>query len=260
MQCWKIQLLFSNNYYGDVSIQRGIYQGESLSLLLFVMVLMPLSTILNSTNRGFAVDKDRLVLNHLLYLGDLKLFAKSRSELDSLVKTVKLFSDAIHMRFGIEKCATASISRGKLVVSDDLVVTEDTVISAMNAPDSYKYLGVFELDQLKERLKDIIIAKCRRKVCKLLKSALNGQNIISAINMNSFQCRNTWLVAQSHYYSWFTSVLSLQLLQNLHLSLKTVKDKKTLKLGKQNPCTDSLSERSMVFVDAPKQWKWLHDG
>ena len=142
----------------------------------------------------------------------------------------------------------------------DLVATEDTVISAMNAPDSYKYLGVFELDQLKERLKDIIIAKCRRKVCKLLKSALNGQNIISAINMNSFQCRNTWLVAQSHYYSWFTSVLSLQLLQNLHLSLKTVKDKKTLKLGKQNPCTDSLSERSMVFVDAPKQWKWLHDG
>ena len=34
-----------------------------------------------------------------------------------------IFSDAIHMRFGIEKCATASIiSRGKLVVSDDLVV------------------------------------------------------------------------------------------------------------------------------------------
>jgi len=116
MQCWKIQLLFSNNYYGDVSIQRGIYQGESLSLLLFVMVLMPLSTILNSTNRGFAVDKDRLVLNHLLYLGDLKLFAKSRSELDSLVKTVKLFSDAIHMRFGIEKCSIASISKGKLVI------------------------------------------------------------------------------------------------------------------------------------------------
>jgi len=184
MQCWKIQLFCSNSYYGDVRIQRGIYQGDSLSPLLFVMALMPLSTILNSTNKGFVVDKDRLVLNHLLYLDDLKLFARSRSELESLVKTVKLFSDAIHMRFGIEKCATASISRGKLVVSDDLAVTEDTVIPAMNAPDSYKYLGVFELDQLKERLmKDIIIAKYRRRVRKLLKSALNGQNIIAAINM-----------------------------------------------------------------------------
>ena len=65
-----------------------------------------------------------------------------------------------------------------------LVVTEDTIISALNAPDSYKYLGIFKLDQLKERsIKDIIIAKHHRKVCKLLNSALNVQNIISAINM-----------------------------------------------------------------------------
>jgi len=104
MQCWKIQLFCSNNYYGDVSILHGIYQGDSLSPLLFVMALMPLSTILNSTSKGFAVVKDRIALNHLLYLDDLKLFAKSRSELDSLVKTVKLFSDGIHMRFGIQKC------------------------------------------------------------------------------------------------------------------------------------------------------------
>jgi len=67
------------------------------------MALMPLSTIVNLTNKGFIVDKHRLVSNYLLYLDDLKLFAKSRSELDSLVKTVKLFSDAIHMQFGIEK-------------------------------------------------------------------------------------------------------------------------------------------------------------
>jgi len=64
------------------------------------MALMPLSTILNGTCKDFIVDKNRL--------DDLKLFAKSRSELDSLVKTVKLFSDAFYMRFGIEKCATAS--------------------------------------------------------------------------------------------------------------------------------------------------------
>ena len=101
------------------------------------------------------------------------------------MKTVKLFSDAIHMQFGIGKCATTSISKGKLVVSDDLIVTEDTVISTINAPASYQYLGVFKLDQLKERfMKDIIIiVKYHRRVCKLLKSALKGQDIISAISM-----------------------------------------------------------------------------
>ena len=34
----------------------------------------------------------------------------------------------------------------KLVVDDDLVVTEDTVFPAMNAPDSNKYLGLFEIN------------------------------------------------------------------------------------------------------------------
>ena len=94
MQFWKVQLFCSNQFYGEVSILCGIYQGDSLSPLLFVIALMPLSTILNGTGKGFVVDKGYLVLNHLLYLDDLKLFAKSRSELDSLVKTVKLFSDA----------------------------------------------------------------------------------------------------------------------------------------------------------------------
>jgi len=180
----EIQLFCSNNYYGDVSILRSIYQGDSLSPLLFVMALMPLSTILNSTSKGFVVVKDRLALNHLLYLDDLKLFAKSRSELDSLVKIVKLFSDAIHMWF--EMCNSFNF-KGKLLVSDDMMVTKDTVIPAVNAPDSYKYLGVFELDQLKEKMmKDTIITTYRRRICKLLKSTLNGQNMISAINMCTY--------------------------------------------------------------------------
>ena len=148
------------------------------------MVLMPLSTILNSTGKGFLIAKDGQTLSHLLYLDYLKLFAKSRNELESLVKTVKLFSDAIHMKFGIDKCATASLTRGKLSVCDDLAVSEDTVIPALNSFDSYKYLGVFELDQFKEkRMKEIIVSSYRRRIRKLLKSALNGQNLILAINM-----------------------------------------------------------------------------
>jgi len=44
MKLWKVQLFSSNIYYGEVDIQRGIFQGDSLSPLLFIMALMPLST------------------------------------------------------------------------------------------------------------------------------------------------------------------------------------------------------------------------
>jgi len=96
-----------------------------------------------------------------------------------IIIIIKLFSDVIHMKFGIEKCATAL--RGKPTICGDLEVSEDTVISAMNVYDSYKYLGLFELDQFNE--KHIIIAKYCKRIWTLLKSALNGRNLISTINM-----------------------------------------------------------------------------
>jgi len=38
-------------------------------------------------------------------MDDLKLIAKSEEELQKQIKTVKTFSDDIHMEFGLEKCA-----------------------------------------------------------------------------------------------------------------------------------------------------------
>jgi len=37
------------------------------------MALMPLSSILNNTGKGFVLEKNGLQLNHMLYLDDLKL-------------------------------------------------------------------------------------------------------------------------------------------------------------------------------------------
>ena len=184
MKLWKVQLFSSNTYYGEVDIQRGIFQGDSLSPLLFIMALMPLSTILNTTGKGFCLNKEGLVLNHLLYLDDLKLFAKTRADLESLLSTVKLFSSSIHMNFGIDKCATTSIVKGKLTSCEDIAVSADTIIPSLNTYDSYKYLGVFENDKFKEGLvKEIIVSSYKKRIKKLLKSSLNGCNLISAINL-----------------------------------------------------------------------------
>jgi len=78
MKLWKVS---SNIYYGDVDIQRSIFQGDSLSPLLFIMALMPLSTILNAISKSFCLNKEGLVLNHLLYLDDLELLSKQEATL-----------------------------------------------------------------------------------------------------------------------------------------------------------------------------------
>ena len=57
-----------------VSIRRGIFQGDSISPLLFCIPLIPLSQELNNANYRYKIKEDKF--NHLFYMDDLELFAK----------------------------------------------------------------------------------------------------------------------------------------------------------------------------------------
>jgi len=58
----------------------------------------------------------------MLFMDDLKLYAASEKCLDSLVQSVRIFSTDISMEFGIEKCVTLDIHRGKRSTSDGIVL------------------------------------------------------------------------------------------------------------------------------------------
>ena len=138
---WKTALTLNNRMLGYVNIKRGIFQGDSLSPLLFVMCLFPLSSLLRDLQKGFVVDG--IVISHLLYLDDLKLYSKSEEDMATLVNTVRIFSDDIGMSFGFNKCANIVVERGKVVDSADVSLPGGT-IEALPISASYKYLGVLE--------------------------------------------------------------------------------------------------------------------
>ena len=97
----------------EFNIKRGIFQGDSLFSLLFCLALAPLSTLLYETGYGYETKAGKKV-NHLLYMDDLKTFAKKNNEQTGILNTVKKFSDDINMDFGLEKCAKATFIKGKL--------------------------------------------------------------------------------------------------------------------------------------------------
>ncbi|XP_063590474.1 uncharacterized protein LOC134767407 [Penaeus indicus] len=98
---------------GDVNIKRGISQGDSLSPLLFVVCLIPMSLILRKMKPGYSLGKNQPKLNHLLYMDDLKLFGLSERDIESLVNTVHRFSCDIGMQFGIEKWGVIELPDGE---------------------------------------------------------------------------------------------------------------------------------------------------
>jgi hypothetical protein len=85
----------------DIKIEYGIFQGDSLSPLLFRICLIPLNEQLNGLNTGYEEHTTKTKISHLLYMDDLKLIAKSEEELQREINKVKIFIDEIHMEFGL---------------------------------------------------------------------------------------------------------------------------------------------------------------
>jgi hypothetical protein len=83
-----------------IKINRGIFRSDSLSPLLFCIVLIPLTNELNRSKCGSQVYGTERKINHLLYMDDLKLKGRSEKELRNEIKIVKTFSDDIKMKFG----------------------------------------------------------------------------------------------------------------------------------------------------------------
>ena len=118
--------------------------------------------------------------------------------MDSLVQTVHVFSEDIGMEFGIEKCATLVIEKGKIVKSVGIELPDGKVIKSLQEGESYKYLGILEADEfLEEKMKLNVLKEYIRRLRKVLKSKLKGGNLFCGIN--------AWAVSLLRYSAAFVS-------------------------------------------------------
>ena len=163
---------------GEVEIKQGIFQGYSLSLFMFVLALIPLSLILRTTKAAYKFSESKENINHLL-MDDLKLYSRSEKGLDSLVQTVRVFSENIGMEFGIEKCAVLVMEKGKIVKSVGTELPDGKIIKLLQEGESYKYLGILEADKFLEEKMKLNASKEYIRLRKVLKSKLNGGNLVS---------------------------------------------------------------------------------
>ena len=112
---WKLLLSLNGSGLCEVDINRGIFQGDILSPLIFVICITPLSLLLRKVKAFYEWDRKEFKLNHLLFMDDLKLSGKSEDQIDSLKQTVFKSSKDIGMVFGLKKCAVVILKKGKLV-------------------------------------------------------------------------------------------------------------------------------------------------
>ena len=114
MQSWRTELTSGGHVLGTVKINRGIFQGDSLSPLLFVLCMIPLSLVLRKVKAGYAWGANEVKTNHLLDMDDLKLYGKSYDQIETLVETVHMVSKDISMELALRNVECYCLREVKL--------------------------------------------------------------------------------------------------------------------------------------------------
>ena len=76
MKNWRVESTAGGKSLAKTKIQRGIFQGDALSPLLFIIAMIPLNHILRKFTTGYKLSRSQEKINHLMYVDDIKLFAK----------------------------------------------------------------------------------------------------------------------------------------------------------------------------------------
>ena len=134
-------------------------------------------------NVGYELGKGKGCINHLLFMDDLKLYGKNMKQLDTLINTVRIFSNDIGMKFGLQKCGVLIMKKGKYGSINVVKMPDNEEIKEIDKDRGYKYLGVLEADKIKDKeMKEKIQKEYFRRVRRILKSKLNSGNTILATN------------------------------------------------------------------------------
>ena len=80
------------------------------------------------------------------------------------------------MEFGLEKCATLTIHKGKATHTEGLTLSNNNTINGLSLEEGYKYLGVQQAEVKHRQVKKQTSAEYTNRVRKILKSKLNGGN------------------------------------------------------------------------------------
>jgi hypothetical protein len=115
-------------------------------------------------------------------MDDIKLHASKKNHILSLLTITENFSNDIGMSFGIDKCKMQSICRGHYEHLE-YMTKEGEIIKNLNKGEFYKYLGINQSNHIQHSIiKENLEKQFYLRIKSILKSKLNGNNLIQAVN------------------------------------------------------------------------------
>ncbi|XP_067940317.1 uncharacterized protein [Watersipora subatra] len=135
--------------------------------------------MLEKTQYGYRF-KSGTKINHLFYMGNIKLYANKERDIDSLIHLTQVYSKDIGMTFGIEKCGKLILKKDHSMLTGCLRMPNGTT---KDIEEGYKYLGILQSNISHEAEKrHKAITEYKKRLRLVLQSQLNARNQVIAIN------------------------------------------------------------------------------
>ena len=120
MKTRRVELTAEGRSLSEAKTQRDIFQGDALWALLFINAMIPLNDIFRKCTAEYKLSRSQEKINHLMYMDDIKLFAKNEKELETLIYAIRIFSQDIGTEFGIKQCAMLVMKSDKRHLTDGM--------------------------------------------------------------------------------------------------------------------------------------------
>ena len=124
-----------------ITYLKGIFQGDSLSVILFVLSVNPLSFMIKRL-WGYAAGKDcNTNITHNFFIDNLKLYNSTTNRVKKQLDFVTRFSQDISMNLGQDKCAHLVIKKGQIKHNGQHLEMNSVKIQQVEEGECYKNLG-----------------------------------------------------------------------------------------------------------------------
>ena len=215
-----------------IKVNRGILQGDSFCVTLFIMSVNPLAWYIRSTE-GYNITCHRNEkITHSLYVDDLKTYHKSRNKAAVMSTTIKSMFTDIGFEWGLQKCTAIEVNRGKLTEGGNLTVSKEESIQIMSKDDHYKFLGTVENSkQLNKLITQTLSQEYIRRLSVIWTSNISIPRKIRATN--------TFAIPPLQYSFW-TCTWTLEKLKQL--------DRKTREVINKNSGRNKKSSVAMTYL------------
>ncbi|KAK6026014.1 hypothetical protein OSTOST_08071 [Ostertagia ostertagi] len=169
-----------------LAVKKGVMQGDTLSPLLFCIVISPISAKLRNcvtpyrtATGSLTQDSIPLEMNHQFYMDDLKVYTPKWEDVMLAKESIEKVAGELGLRMNPSKCAISSLN-----ASEQLTLTpamEEIPILGSNS--LYKYLGaeqniLVNMEQMWKRVIDKAHSAARRIMLSELtvRQKVNGYN------------------------------------------------------------------------------------